>query len=214
MRPGDASAIVGRVIAGDRSAGRELLAALAVADPETAARFLDPLARAAATSGRALEVLLTAVDRQDLAGPAVHALLVNPHDAEEVTQDVLIAVCRSIGSYRGEARFTTWLATVARNTAIAYLRAKRDAVELDDDAPLSIGPRLSSMIATRATLRAAIEQLEPLYREPLVLRDVEHRSYQAVADELGLPLNTVKSRVLRARALLVGALGPGLLPDG
>lgn len=214
MAGGDPEDLVGRVVSGDRSAVRTLLDRLADVDtPAARADLLDPLAGAAGSSGHALEVVLTAVDRDGLAVPAIRNLLVSPHDVEDVAQDVLIAISTSIGSYRADARFTTWLAAVARNTTIAYLRRKRDAATLDEDAPVSTGARLSSMVADRATLRDAIDQLEPLYREPLVLRDVHQHPYQTVADRLGLNLNTVKSRIFRGRAILASRLDPSELPD-
>lgn len=214
MRPPDADDLVGRVAGGDRSAAGTLLDALGEStDTAERARLLDPLARTAGSSGHALEVLVTAVDRFDLAVPAIRNLVVSPQDVEEVAQDVLIAVSTSVDGYRADARFTTWLSAVARNTTIAYLRRQRDAAVLDDDAPVSNAARLSSMVATRASLRAAIDELEPIYREPLVLRDVEQQSYQAVADRLGLNLNTAKSRIFRARAMLAGRLAPDERPD-
>lgn len=195
------------VVDGDRDARQRFMEELSSApDSSARAQLLDPLAAAAGSSEHALDLLLTAVITQELAAPAIRSLILGRDDVEEVAQDVLIAVSTSIDSFRGEARFTTWLSSLARNTAIAHLRRKRDAVSLDEAPPVSAGARLSSMIATRAALRSAVNALDPTYRDPLVLRDVEHLPYQTIADRLDLTLAATKSRIFRARALLAGRL--------
>ena len=122
---------------------------------------------------------------------------------------MLLAVARSIGGFQGSARFTTWLHTVARNTAIGYLRRLRSTDQLGPDEPASESVRLSSIIAGRAAVQAALDKLPPTYREPVVLRDVQQLAYQEVADRLGLNLNTVKSRIARGRALLARLIEEG-----
>lgn len=194
---------------GAPDAGASLLQAVADATTsEDRAALLDPLARAAGNSGRALELLLTAVHREHLARPAIHRLIIDHHDAEEVEQDVLIAVARSIGGYRGDARFTTWLGSIARNVAIDSLRRRKQQLSLDDAGPLGASAQVSSMIANRQILRSAIENLEPRYRHPVALRDVEQLPYAEIAERLGLKLNTTRSRIARGRALLAASLGP------
>lgn len=205
---------VAAVVAGVDRADRDLLELLG--DESHRSDLLDALAAAAPGSSRALEVLLTAVHRERLAAGAIHRVIVDHHDAEEIEQDVLIALARSIGSFRGDARFTTWLHTVARNVAVDFLRRRRELAVLDDGdrIELTASGRLSSMIATRATVRAAVDELPEMYRAAVTLRDVEHLSYQEVADRLGLNLNTTRSRIARGRALLAGDLGPELDPSG
>lgn len=209
--PDDGGDALARAVAAGEvgAAGRFARAVGSAVDGAARARLLDPLAVLARSSPDALGALLAAVLTEDLATPAIRSLLVGREDVEDVTQDVLIAVSRSIGAFRGDARFTTWLATVARNTAVAHLRRKREALSLDEVAAQSDGQRLSSMIATRAALRSAVERLEPAYRDPVVLRDVDHLPYQVIAERLGLNLNTVKSRIFRGRALLAAGLDAG-----
>lgn len=178
-------------------------------DRDALAGLLDATAvRAAGGSDEALEDLIWAVDELHLARSAIRLLVVQEADAEEVEQDVLIAVAETIGSFRAEARFTTWLHQVARYKAIAQLRRRRDAVALVDE-EMSDAARISSMIATRTVLDAAIAGLPDLYREAVVLRDVEQLPYSEVADRLGLNLNTVKARVSRGRALAAAKLRAG-----
>lgn len=199
----DVARLVSAVANGDAGAGQQLVdAARGCSDGAELATVLDPLACAAGTSGHALETLLRIVDDRRLAETSVRRLIFDPHDVEDVVQDVLIAVSRSVGGFRSDARFTSWLGAVARNTAITFLRRKKESLDLDSLAEFSDGSRVSSMIADRSTLRVAIEALAPMYRDPLVLRDVDHLPYQEVADTLDLELNTVKSRIFRARAML------------
>ncbi|MFV0523812.1 MAG: sigma-70 family RNA polymerase sigma factor [Acidimicrobiales bacterium] len=212
--PPEPPGLVAAVVAGRPDAASRLQAALAAAtDPADRAALLDPLAAAAGGSAAALEVLLAAIQRQRLALVTIHRLIVDPHDAEEVEQDVLINVTRSIARYRGDARFTTWLHTLVRNVAIDFLRRRRETASLEAAAGLSTGGRLSSMIASRAVVQDAVADLDQAYRLPVTLRDVEQLSYAEIADRLDLPLNTVKSRIHRGRALLAGRIDRELDPE-
>lgn len=211
--------MIERLVGGSHRATTEFLSLVARApDGATRAALLDPLAQAAQHSGHALEVLLTAIDVQSLAEPAIRSLLFDPHEIEDVGQDVLIEVSQSIGSYRGDARFTTWLGSVARNTTISHLRRKRDTARLDGAGTPSSAERLSSIIASRSVLTEAIGDLDEKYREPLVLRDVEQLAYQDIADRLGQPLGTTKSLIFRARAMLAATIDldvdVGAIDDG
>ncbi|HXH59496.1 sigma-70 family RNA polymerase sigma factor [Iamia sp.] len=170
------------------------------------ADLLDPVAlRAAAGDVGALDDLLWAVDELKLARRTIRRLVVADADAEEVEQDVLVAVAETIAGFRGEARFTTWLHQVARHKAIAALRRRDQATPLRDD-DMGDAARISSTIATRTALDGAIGGLPDLYRDAVLLRDVERCPYAEVAARLGLNVNTAKSRVARGRALAAAAL--------
>lgn len=180
----------------------------AAGDSARLSAVLDPTALAAAESADDLEVLLWAVDRLELALPAIRRILIDEADVDDVRQDVLVAVAETVAGYRGEARFTTWLSQVARFKAIAHLRRKRENATLDDGT-VADAVRISSQLADRATLHDVLAGLPDRYREPLVLRDVHQLPYQQVAGRLGLNLNTVKSRVARGRALVAARLAAG-----
>ena len=168
--------------------------------------LLDAVASCAAGGDvDALEDLVWAVDVLHLARPAIRRLVVQDADAEEVEQDVLVAVAETIGTFRGEARFTTWLHQVARYKAIAHLRRRRDVAPLDENVGDAV--RISSVIATRTAVDAAIVGLPDHYRDAVVLRDIEQLPYTEVAARLGLNINTVKARVARGRALAAARLG-------
>lgn len=182
--------------------------AAAAGDGDRLAALLDPLAaRAAAGDRPALEQLLWAVDELALARPAVRALLVDRADVDDVLQDVLVAVAETIGGFRGDARFRTWLNGVARHKAIAHLRRRRDDAHLDDETPgVGDAARISSLLAERATLHDVLDGLPDHYRQALLLRDVHQLSYEQITERLGLGVNTVRSRVARGRALVAAAL--------
>lgn len=170
------------------------------------ADLLDPVAlRASAGDVDALDDLLWAIDELKLARRTIRRLVVADVDAEEVEQDVLVAVAETIAAFRGEARFTTWLHQVARHKAIAALRRRDHATPLRDD-DMGDAARISSTIATRTALDGAIGGLPDLYRDAVVLRDVERCPYVEVAARLDLNVNTAKSRVARGRALAAAAL--------
>jgi RNA polymerase sigma-70 factor (ECF subfamily) len=213
LSPGDVAA-AGE---GDRAAlrrVRQALRSLGPADREAVAELVDPVARAAAAgSPAALELLVWAVDELGLARPAIRQLLVDDADVDEVAQDVLVAVAETVRGFRGESRFTTWLHQVARFKAIAHLRRRAPAPVADPAAaegggpePLGDAQRISSMIATRASIGEVLRDLPDEYREPVVLRDVEQLSYEELSSRLGLNPNTAKTRVARGRALVAARL--------
>lgn len=165
--------------------------------------------QAAAGSREALDTLLQMVDDNRLANATVRRFILNEELVEEATQDTLIAVAESIHKFRSESRFTTWLYSIARNVAIGHLRKMNPESPLDvadEEAAAGAGRRLSSVVAERTAIQYAIEQLPPHYRDTVMLRDVERRSYEEIAEALGIELNTVRSRLARGRAMLAAAI--------
>ncbi|MGF1597304.1 MAG: RNA polymerase sigma factor [Acidimicrobiales bacterium] len=166
---------------------------------------------AAAGSTEALDSLLQVVDDHRLASANVRRFIVNDELAEEAAQDTLIAIAESIHKFRSESKFTTWMYAVARNVAIGHLRRVNPDVPLDG-AEQSAGAarRLSSVVSERTAIQRAVAQLPAHYRDAVMLRDVERRTYEEIAEELGIELNTVRSRLARGRAMLAAAI----LDDG
>lgn len=197
---------------GEAHAARASIAALR-SGGRTDADALDLLAARAGDDRLACELLVESIDATGLARAAVARVLIDEAAVDDVTQDLLIAVARSVGRFRGDARFTTWLFGVARNLAVDHLRRLRATSPLDDH---DVGEveRMSSIIATRASARALVDQLPELYREVVWLRELEQRTYREIADHLEINENTVKARVARGRALLASYLsGAGLDDD-
>ena len=162
---------------------------------------------AAGGSSTALDELLQAVDDQRMAAAIVRRFILNEELVDEATQDTLIAVAESIHKFRSESKFTTWLYSIARNVAIGHLRRINPDVSLDT-AENSAGAsrRLSSVVSERTAIQMAIAQLPSHYRDTVMLRDVERRSYEEIAEELDIELNTVRSRLARGRAMLAAAI--------
>jgi RNA polymerase sigma-70 factor, ECF subfamily len=140
----------------------------------------------------------------------------DPRDAEEVTQDVLLTVVQKIGTFKGEAAFSSWVYRIAANAAYHRLRAKRARPEVAIDSLLPVfdeegqharpvvdwSTELTDPAAAREAreaLERAIHTLPEEYRVVLVLRDVEELTNEEVAAVLGLSVAAVKSRLHRAR---------------
>jgi RNA polymerase sigma-70 factor (ECF subfamily) len=127
-------------------------------------------------------------------------------DAEEAAQDVLLQVARKITSFEGRSRFSTWLYTVVANCARQkYRELKRRAAEQPAviDVSQHVDPRTTSVIAgSKIDLLEALERLEreqPHLVAPLVYRDICNLEYADIAERIGIPLGTLKSRLHEAR---------------
>jgi RNA polymerase sigma-70 factor, ECF subfamily len=147
-------------------------------------------------------------------------------DAQDALQEAFLQAYRGLASFRGEARFSTWLYRIATNAALMQRRARqrRPAESLEAYLPrfdaagghaatpaeLSAPCRVEDvldrqLLAEKA--RAGIESLPDLYREAFVLRDLEELPTSEVAEVLGLEPAAVRQRVHRARLMLRGYLG-------
>lgn len=201
------AALVAELSNGSAKAEARLLTLYANGDDEQADEVLNLLAKSAGEgSPYALELLLGLVTDHRLASPAIARHVRDAVLAEEVEQEVLIAVARSIHRYRGDSKFRTWLWSLARNTAVSELRRQRSSAELDEEAALWNQRRVSSLVAERNLVREAVYSLPPVFRETVLLRDVERLSYSEIAERQGLEINTVRSRLSRGRALLAARL--------
>ncbi|WP_430783377.1 RNA polymerase sigma factor [Actinoplanes sp. G11-F43] len=169
--------------------------------------------RAAAGSRPDLQRLLSEIHIRRLAHSGARRILADTTDVEDAAQETLIAVARGIGGFQARARFTTWLHRLAVNAALEVLRRKTRAGSPTDELPAPT-VRMSSVAATRMDVDNAISRLPDHYREALRLREFDQRSYEEIADLLHLPLNTVRTRIARARRLVAIYLNfrPG--PDG
>ena len=137
----------------------------------------------------------------------------NADDAMDLTQETFLKAWRSLGSFRADAAFSTWLYRLCSNLCIDHLRReqKRKVLPLQvedsdgDERPLDVpdpaaGPeeRLSAQ-EDRQQVAAALQSLEPEYREALTLRVLHDLSYADIAAVLQVREGTVKSRIARAR---------------
>ena len=151
----------------------------------------------------------------------------NRQDAEEVTQDVLMKVCRKISRFRGDAALSSWIYRITFNTAMSRLRghrAERAAEQERDRAQAARRPgeerpvlrqqvdwsRMPDEELLRSQMRdvvtAALAEIPEIYRVPVVLRDIEGLSTEEASTRLNLKDQTLKSRLHRGRLMLRGRL--------
>ncbi|HEY6562319.1 MAG TPA: sigma-70 family RNA polymerase sigma factor [Polyangiaceae bacterium] len=147
----------------------------------------------------------------------------DPEDAKDVLQDTLLAMARGVRDFRGASSISTWLYTIARSFCIKKRRRSKFApveersldTEMTADARQLTDPALSpdEALAGKEVERAleqAIRTLEPMYREVLLLRDVEGLTAPEVAEVIGVRVQTVKSRLHRARLSVRAQVAPVL----
>ncbi len=137
-------------------------------------------------------------------------------DAEEVLQDVFVAVYKKIDSFEGKSAFSSWLYRVTANTAFMKLRKRKqnEAVSFDELSPsvreswVGKNPEdsntnyMSIRHELRDTIQRAVAKLPEEYRNIFILRDVDGLSNEEVAETLALTVPAVKSRLHRARLIL------------
>lgn len=167
------------------------------------------VAAAQAGDRAALERLLHA--QHDRVWAVCRRILGNDADAADATQEALLAIVRGLARFDGRSAFTTWCYRVATNAALDELRRRRRRPSLADaDAPLDVGdgadpdpgPAFDVRVADRLRLDEALARLPEEYRLPVVLRDVGDLDYAEIAEVLGIPPGTVRSRISRGRAAL------------
>jgi RNA polymerase sigma-70 factor (ECF subfamily) len=132
----------------------------------------------------------------------------NPADAEDALQDTFLNAYRALGRFGGRARVSTWLYRIAANASYDVISRRHGRDQPLDDGvyePASPGDPYAQD-AQRRALELALAALPDEFREAVVLCDIAGLGAGEAAELLGVPAGTVKSRVFRARALLVVAL--------
>ena len=149
------------------------------------------------------------------------SLMHNPADASDMTQEAFVRLLRSLHTYRGETKFTTWLYRLVTNICLDGLRRRGRPVEsLDEpvggsgDDTQSAGERLADndrwthpeeqieLRESATEVRRALEQLPATQRLALTLHYFQEMRYEDIAESMGLPLNTVKSHIRRGKERL------------
>jgi RNA polymerase sigma-70 factor (ECF subfamily) len=153
----------------------------------------------------------------------VSRLVRDQAEAEDVVQEAFIKAYRALPQFRGESAFYTWLYRIGINTAKNYLvtqgrraptstEANSEEAETFDDADqLRDINTPESMLATKqiaATVNAAMESLPEELRVAISLREIEGLSYDEIAEAMGCPIGTVRSRIFRAREAIAEKLRP------
>jgi len=151
-------------------------------------------------------------------------LLNQEQDAQDALQDAFLSAFRSLATFDGDSSLATWLHRIAVNAALMKLRSRRRKPEqpiddllptyLDDGHRRDPGPAWKALASdaeraeTRELVRRCIAQLPDSYRVVLVLRDIEELDTAAVAQQLGIEVGAVKTRLHRARQALRTLLDP------
>jgi RNA polymerase sigma-70 factor (ECF subfamily) len=138
--------------------------------------------------------------------------------AQDLTQDVFLRVFRALGGFRSsEGSFATWLTRLTRNLLIDHYRRTRNervTDSIEEQLPrmeegFVASSRPDSVLAGREAselLQGALKRLSPELRETIILRDLQEMEYREIAQVLGIPEGTVKSRLNRGRAELARLL--------
>lgn len=147
-------------------------------------------------------------------------------ECEDIAQESFIRAWRAIGSFRGDSAFYTWLYKIAVNTAKNHLvamgrRPPADDIDVDDAVFLADSDRMQDNATPEHELMrqeieqsvfSTVEALPEELRTAITLREVEGLSYDEIAEKMGCPIGTVRSRIFRAREAIDEKLRP-LLPD-
>jgi RNA polymerase sigma factor (sigma-70 family) len=125
----------------------------------------------------------------------------NTFDAEDALQDTLTAAWHHLKTFRGDAAVSTWLYRIAANAALAI--ARRRLPEPVDELPATAATRdFADQVADTSLVHAALNQLAPDFRAALVLRELCDFTYEQIAEHQQIGVQTVKSRISRARGQL------------
>jgi len=154
------------------------------------------------------------------------SLLGNEAEAEDAAQETAIKVYLNLKNFRGDAQFRTWVLSIARNEALGRLRKagarREDSLDAGTDeqtgdftpAILTSWREIPAQELERkelaGLLREAVERLPEIYRNVVILRDIEEMDGREAAEVLGITEGAAKVRLHRARALLQKALAPKL----
>ncbi|HXD06098.1 MAG TPA: sigma-70 family RNA polymerase sigma factor [Burkholderiaceae bacterium] len=171
-------------------------------------------------SARRFELLV--MPHLDAAYNLARWLTHNDQDAQDVVQEALMRAMRYMGGFHGESA-RAWLLQIVRHSCFSWLKENRPAQRtfLDDTddsvhevaAPASDEPPFVAMRkADRLQINGAMAALPVIYREVLVLRELEDLSYNDIARIVDIPVGTVMSRLARARGLMREALMPSARP--
>lgn len=145
---------------------------------------------------------------QDFVYGAAMRIVRNPTIAEDVAQDTFVRAFRAIDGFRGDAAVRSWLYTISTNLAKNVVTRRREyPSESMPETPSTSRPEREVVTGEMSEqLQRAIAELPPDLRGPLVMREYENKSYEEIAELTGLRLNTVRTRIHRAKKALGKAM--------
>ena len=149
-------------------------------------------------------------DQQKLVAHIVGRIVVDRDEIQDVCQEVFIKVYQRINEFRGESRFSTWIASIAYHQCLNHLRKKRRLKEVNFDDDKSVDylktdatpDRIFENNETKKMLKSVVESLPLAYRTVITLFYLEEFSYAEIEQITGMPEGTIKSNLFRARAIL------------
>ncbi|KAF3997249.1 sigma-70 family RNA polymerase sigma factor [Glaciimonas immobilis] len=172
---------------------------------------------------RAFEVLVTKYQRRVAA--LINASVRNAAVAEELTQEVFLRAYRSLPGFRFESAFSTWLYAIARNLTVSYFRDGQ--MRAENAIPMDMLTETMALqenaswegcvpgpdehlcgVQLVASIEQSVANLSPRMRRAFLLREFDDLSYQEIAEQLIMPLNTVRSLIFRARATIGSDIRP------
>jgi RNA polymerase sigma-70 factor (ECF subfamily) len=151
---------------------------------------------------------------QDRLFNTVYRLLDNADDAQDVVQDAFLNAYQSLDSFKGDSLFFTWLYRIAVNTAISMRRKQRVALSMNaarddaagfepvDDSPHGRPGHALEQAEDERRVQNALNRLSPEHQAVLIMKDMEGQKYETMAEVLGVPIGTIRSRLHRARVEL------------
>ncbi len=136
-----------------------------------------------------------------------YRMLGNAQEAEDAAQETFLRAFSRLQQYKPEHKFSTWILSIANNHCIDRLRKRRATFVSIDDNPVLQNLEDDGPLPDRTALRrehsreiqALLDELDPDYRTPLILRHWEELSYDEIAATMGISVSAVKSRLFRAR---------------
>lgn len=156
----------------------------------------------------ALETLLRR--HYDTVRAVCHRIVLNSADADDATQQALIAIARSIRNFNEQSKVSTWIYRIAVNAALDEIRrTRRRAVPVDDETFVEMSSTVNTLDAaeTRIDIQRALAHVPEEFRVALVLRHIADMEYDDIAFVLDIPVGTVRSRLSRGREQLAAAMG-------
>ena len=138
-----------------------------------------------------------------------HRIVINRSDAEDATQNALISIVKALPTFDGRSQFSTWIYRIATNAALDEVRRiNRRPRPTDKEAQYDMPQNdRTEAVAAQLDVVAALAEISEEYRTTLVLRHVADLDYEEIAAIQGIAVGTVRSRLARGRAQLVGILG-------
>jgi RNA polymerase sigma-70 factor (ECF subfamily) len=143
----------------------------------------------------------------------------NPSESEDLTQEVFIHLFRTIGSFRGESAFTTWLHRLTVNCVLMHFRKRKSRPRLttgDGEVPVQVeagtGDPTRMRVLDHILLSEVMAKLPNGYRKAIILHDIEGREHSEIAEMRGRSVGTSKSQLHKGRTMLRALIKQGRRP--